>query len=167
MINMLDGSRERLKIWFREVHPWVPYDTLDSRLVWLQCYGVPLQIWNQRFFRVMAELSGDFVEIDTRTVDKSQLEVGRVRICTSEIHRPISHLIKVLVGKENFLVSIKEEDGGCEGINGGSTPVHRNICGSWNEGVSVRVVNLHRSLDVNRSGGLLAEGVAGSTQKAH
>ena len=49
MNSMLGGSW--LYNWFEEIHTWKPGEEEESaRVVWIRCYGVPLNLWNANTF---------------------------------------------------------------------------------------------------------------------
>ncbi|KAG5555635.1 hypothetical protein RHGRI_006326 [Rhododendron griersonianum] len=80
------GKMAWLRDWFIESSKWE--DTLInpcSRLVWLNCYGVPLHLWNSITFSKIGQNWGGVVLIADETVKSLSFSVGKVLISTKEM----------------------------------------------------------------------------------
>jgi len=56
---------------FTSVRPWLDGSEASHRVVWVRCYGVPLQFWNMDCFaKVIGELSksASLVFVDASTL---------------------------------------------------------------------------------------------------
>ncbi|GKV32435.1 hypothetical protein SLEP1_g41044 [Rubroshorea leprosula] len=62
---------ERLK----DIRTWSLKEVAKERYTWLQCYGVPLNIWNEEFFKRVKNRYGKAIEVDQPTILKKS------RIC--------------------------------------------------------------------------------------
>ena len=68
-------AKEKLKLdgqgclsqWFSSINDWMEEDVCQSRRIWLEIVGIPIQLWNQQNIRKIAKNWGDvvFVEKDT------------------------------------------------------------------------------------------------------
>ncbi|KAK1572029.1 hypothetical protein Q3G72_026490 [Acer saccharum] len=61
-----------------------------SRLVWLNCVGIPLRCWLESFFRKIGRTLGEPLVVDNETVLRSRLDRGRllalIPVSAPEIH---------------------------------------------------------------------------------
>lgn len=65
-----------------------------KRRVWIQCLGVPIHVWKERFFNSLALRFGKCEDIDEETKHRSRLDVGRFRF---------------FVDSDVFLITVLEE----------------------------------------------------------
>ncbi|KAK7407228.1 hypothetical protein VNO78_08954 [Psophocarpus tetragonolobus] len=70
--------------WFSEIRSWGPSVVDIKCLVWLKCIGVSLQTWNISFFKSLASLFGEFVQLDELTEMKDRFDVSRIAIVFKE-----------------------------------------------------------------------------------
>lgn len=127
MNSMLEGRGLCwLMNWFVEVKQWTLEPSMEySRVVWLNCYGIPLNVWNVETFYSISKLWGKVITLDEETSNKSSFAVGKVKISTNafEIINNIVNLelngivypIRVVeqhVGVTSFVKAVCECNGG-------------------------------------------------------
>ncbi|GAU46316.1 hypothetical protein TSUD_243380, partial [Trifolium subterraneum] len=88
-----------------DVKPW----TCDSALcyergVWVRCFGIPMQAWNNIFFAELAETIGRLLKIDDATFNKDRMDYARFMIATPSLSG-INSTAQVLI--DNKLTSIR------------------------------------------------------------
>lgn len=85
MNSMLEGRGLCwLMNWFVEVKQWTLEPSMEySRVVWLNCYGIPLNVWNVETFYSISKLWGKVITLDEETSNKSSFAVGKVKISTN------------------------------------------------------------------------------------
>ncbi|KAL2316697.1 hypothetical protein Fmac_030573 [Flemingia macrophylla] len=93
---------------FREVQPWSPTILSGYRLAWLQCYGIPLNVWGEDIFSQLLGLTGSFVMADEETISFSRINFARVLIRTTE-QLPIQRSSRVKINGIMVTVSMFEE----------------------------------------------------------
>ncbi|KAK1567397.1 hypothetical protein Q3G72_011649 [Acer saccharum] len=82
--------------------------THHSRLVWINCEGVPLKFWKAEFFKKLGWLLGEPVLIEQETLHKETFDRGRILVLIP-LYQPCHGLIKVSVGDGKFFVKIFED----------------------------------------------------------
>lgn len=82
MKAMVEGSEVNwLGNFFEEYQPWSPNFAFEaSREVWLECYGVPLHLWNHDTFFSIGKIWGEPITLDDATSKGSSFSSGRVQI---------------------------------------------------------------------------------------
>ena len=80
--SSLGGSIFNLNQAFISLERWVPSQSVSSREVWVHCFGVPLYGWDSEIFKAIGGKVGEVVEIARETVEKLNLQFGRVRLKT-------------------------------------------------------------------------------------
>lgn len=82
---MLEGGElSWLSNWFVDVKPWKPNIKMEySRVVWLNCYGIPINLWNANTFFNIGKLWGEIITLDEATSKKTSFSVGKVKIYTN------------------------------------------------------------------------------------
>ncbi|GFY83050.1 hypothetical protein Acr_02g0012900 [Actinidia rufa] len=104
--------------WFEEVEEWSEKALINwNRSVWLKCYGIPLQFWNNNTFLKIGNLWGEVLAIDDETANYKNFEYGRVRIFTSCFEN-ICHSIQLDHNGLCFPVRIMEEVEKCLCVKG-------------------------------------------------
>lgn len=88
------------KLWFMD-------ERADMRKVWLECYGILLQVWSIENIRKIGERWGDVVCFDYETEKKLVMEVVRILIDT-RCMLYIEDYLYVIVGDMGFDIFIKE-----------------------------------------------------------
>lgn len=97
--SMFNGEKMAwLREWFVESHKWEDAKNNPvSRLIWLNCYGIPLHLWNAQTFLNIGKLWGEVVLIAEDILKDLSFSVGKVLISTREVD-----LINQLVEINNF-----------------------------------------------------------------
>ncbi|KAI8572834.1 hypothetical protein RHMOL_Rhmol01G0231200 [Rhododendron molle] len=80
----------------RKVKPWNGDQAKDERLVWIACYGMPLNAWNMPAFRSIGSIWGHFLEVDEETLKEVSFDKGKVLIATENTSK-ISDKIQFIV----------------------------------------------------------------------
>ena len=63
MKALLGGSR--LYDWFEEIPTWKSGEKEESaRVVWIRCYGVPLNLWNENTFLSIGNVWSESISLD-------------------------------------------------------------------------------------------------------
>lgn len=96
-----------MKLWFDKVKPWRGEPTTLERFVWLNCTGVPLNVWNALTFKLIAEVWGSFIKVDEQTLKDLSFGEGRVLIATEE-NSTIDKWIQVEVMGVYYDVKVSE-----------------------------------------------------------
>lgn len=82
-----------------------------NRLIWVQCWGVPLVAWNIDNLRKIVAAVGDLVEVDDNFEDMQRLDRARALIRTPR--RPIlEHTVTAHIDGDIHKIFIAEESGG-------------------------------------------------------
>ena len=95
--------------WLSEVKPWSEDFNVQSRFAWIFCHGLPIQVWNLSSFKIIANLWGEFVQVDGKTLHCSEFIRGTILIQTEQVSR-IDENISVWSGDKEFVVRISEID---------------------------------------------------------
>lgn len=78
-----NGEFAWIKDWFLEIHKWNKSRVIPpSRLIWLNCYGVPLHLWNAGTFIKLGQIWGNVIQTSDDTVKGISFAVGKVLIST-------------------------------------------------------------------------------------
>ncbi|KAG5554540.1 hypothetical protein RHGRI_012181 [Rhododendron griersonianum] len=95
--------------WFDEVHRWKPDPLKEiSRAVWLNCYGVPLNVWNAETFHSIGRIWGEVITLDGATSNCSSFDVGKVKISTN-VFEAINQTVDLDFNGKVFPVRVVEE----------------------------------------------------------
>lgn len=105
--SLNENSIKWLEYWFDELKPWSGESANIERFAWLNCYGMPLNAWNLTTFREIGNHWGQFIEVDSNTLNEVSYEVGRVLIATDASSRIEDHLQIVIQGM-NYMVRVEE-----------------------------------------------------------
>ncbi|KAK7273224.1 hypothetical protein RIF29_14273 [Crotalaria pallida] len=93
---------------FEEVKRWNPVVMVHERVIWVQCFGIPLVAWEERFFSLVATVPGSFIKLDDATTLKSRLDVGRMLILTSS-KSFINMTVNVKINDQVYGITVVEE----------------------------------------------------------
>ncbi|KAG5550142.1 hypothetical protein RHGRI_015184 [Rhododendron griersonianum] len=78
------GKMGWLKDCFLEIFKWNDtVSTQGSRLVWLNCYGIPLHVWNVATFNKIGQIWGKIISISEDSFKSLSFTVGKVLISTT------------------------------------------------------------------------------------
>ena len=125
---LIKSEMERGDSLFYELKKWSPSTRPTNRVVWLQMWGFPIQVWGMKSFRMAMADIGDVIEPDEDTEDRRRLDQARVLVRT-----PLPPLIRsdiiVRVGELEYKVWIVEE----VGPDGGTTKRSTLPSEGWSE----------------------------------
>jgi hypothetical protein len=100
-----------------ELTPWTPNLVCKRRKLWLRLYGVPLHVWGTYTFKSIAERCGEFIAMDSGTLNRSRFDVARVQI-ESHLQGFIDFVIKLRVHGAFYKVRVVEEGLGPREVEG-------------------------------------------------
>ncbi|GFY88917.1 hypothetical protein Acr_06g0008570 [Actinidia rufa] len=85
--SMFNGGKMTwLKEWFMESSKWESTKSNPcSRLVWLNCHGIPLHLWHYQTFSEIGKIWGDVIMLAEDTIKNLSFAVGKVLISTTVI----------------------------------------------------------------------------------
>jgi hypothetical protein len=134
-VEELVGSVGWWCTWFEKFEAWSPNAVSNQRLIWLNCFGVPIHAWGEAIFRTIGFKFGTFVGVDAVTKNMERGDIARINILTDKLHLIDSSLAVFVLGKK-FVIRIMEEVGG-----GREDEMDRRCCGDcarWREEPSVK-----------------------------
>jgi len=111
---------------FDSVRPWSEGSEASHRVVWVRCYGVPLQCWNKDCFtKVIGELSksATLVSVDALMLSWEVVEYARLKV-RLENSGCAKMARKVKINKVMCNILIEEE---LSGFEGGGTELHPGV----------------------------------------
>src|ERR1044072_7152728 len=85
--------------------------TKGGRMVWIRCSGVPVDVWDDNYFKTLSYPFGSFVCVDSGTRTMSRLEFARILLRTTLL-QPISCVRQVKINGLVVNVRFIEELGG-------------------------------------------------------
>ena len=136
---------ERLKQWFTSISDWVEYDVCQTRRIWLEIFGLPIQLWSEDNIRKIAEIWGDVVMVEEESLKFRSFASAKVIVDTLSLN-PIEDEVIIQVKDKGFKVSVleakmeftifhtgplDEKDQSRGGVHGGSS---NNVHGSSKDG---------------------------------
>lgn len=92
------SHKEWWKIMFKEVKVWSPNLVARSSKVWIKVWGVPLHVWNEKFFKRIGSKFGTFVEFDEDTIEIIFFDVARILVSTKRMSLVEEHLRISIMG---------------------------------------------------------------------
>ena len=95
---------------FYSLEKWKPNLYIGNRMVWIHCWGIPLQVWDKNHIRQIVGTMGDMVDVDDDVETKRRVDRARVLIRTPW-PPTITHVIDVHVDGDTFKVYVAEECG--------------------------------------------------------
>lgn len=114
---------------FYSLQKWNLTMRSGHRLVWVQCWGVPLEVWDIGHLRKLVAAVGDLIEVDDDVEELRRMDRARILIKTP--WKPfLQHSVVAHIGGETHLVQIVEE--GSSG-NGTRAPSRRRVTDSSEE----------------------------------
>ncbi|XP_045798023.1 uncharacterized protein LOC123892263 [Trifolium pratense] len=85
VLPIVKGAKEIFSLIFSNWMRWgedvLPY----RRGAWVRLYGIPLNAWNVKFFKLCVLDCGSFLRADSFSVDRGRLDFARVLIATSDL----------------------------------------------------------------------------------
>ncbi|XVF03893.1 hypothetical protein REPUB_Repub05bG0032500 [Reevesia pubescens] len=85
----------------------------NCRVIWVACYGIPIHAWTLETFQNIAERWGDFVKMDSVTLEMNGFSKGCLQISTTLLSR-IEDSFDLQVGDKLFSVKAIEISHDCE-----------------------------------------------------
>ncbi|XVF18899.1 hypothetical protein REPUB_Repub11eG0063200 [Reevesia pubescens] len=85
----------------------------NGRVIWVACYGIPIHAWTLETFQNIAEGWGDFVQMDSVTLEMNGFNKGCMQINTTLLSR-IEESFDLQVGDKLFPVKAIEINHDCE-----------------------------------------------------
>ncbi|XVF15206.1 hypothetical protein REPUB_Repub09cG0130500 [Reevesia pubescens] len=159
MFNCLSFYKALFDDYFDHIEPWSSSTVQREVAYWVTLEEVPLQAWNETFFRSLGDKWGSFLKLDKSTSSRSRFDIARLLVLVdSKLSIPSSVTIevrgiqfKILVSIEDFcsddwFVSDENMDGcdnGKDGFAGGSRNTPRS---SANKGDSDTAVDCNDSI---------------------
>jgi hypothetical protein len=67
---------------FEKFEEWSPSWVSNQRVVWLNCYGVPLHVWGEALFRSLGFKFGTYIETDIPTNNMTRVDVAKIKVAT-------------------------------------------------------------------------------------
>ncbi|GFS29226.1 hypothetical protein Acr_00g0005860 [Actinidia rufa] len=104
-----EGKMAWLKEWFVESSKWEntkPHPC--ARLVWLNCYGIPLHLWNYQTFSVIGRIWGEVIIPTDDTIKNLSFLVGKILISTSAMES-INKVMELDNNGNLFQIRVMEE----------------------------------------------------------
>lgn len=99
---------------FHSLERWNPTMRLGHRLVWAQCWGIPIEAWDLGNIRKIVVAIGELVEVDDDVEEIRRMDRARILIRTP--WKPFfHHTVSVTIGKELHQVVIVEEGASNDG----------------------------------------------------
>ncbi|CAI8593122.1 unnamed protein product [Vicia faba] len=96
------------KSWFSVIRKWSEGELDDTRLMWIQVYGIPAHGWHADFFVKLANSLSVFVCIDEITAPGSNLEVARIQLKVPLAFKLVE-CINVEIDGKCFDLTLKED----------------------------------------------------------
>ncbi|KAH7863199.1 hypothetical protein Vadar_014651 [Vaccinium darrowii] len=70
--------------WFVDAKPWTPNLKVESsQVVWLNCYGIPVNLWDANTFFNIGKVWGETITLDEATSKKTSFSMGKIKISTN------------------------------------------------------------------------------------
>lgn len=83
MEDLLKDKNNCLPKWFSwSVEVWQYQRIKPSRCVWISCFGVPINAWNNNTFINIGNLWGEVIKVDELTANSIAFDKGRMFILT-------------------------------------------------------------------------------------
>jgi len=95
---------------FGDIQKWSPSEVKYERGASLRIYGVPINAWNDAFFRMYVSSFGRFLHANECTVDKARLEFARILISTT-ILEIVNSSVDFFIDGCKYVIKVVEEWG--------------------------------------------------------
>lgn len=103
------GTMGWINEYFQEFKKWEETTNLQGpRLVWLNCYGVPINVWNSKSFSKLGMIWGDVILISDETIKQHSFTVGKVLVSTKCMDT-INKVVSLQIKDKSYDVRIVEE----------------------------------------------------------
>ncbi|XVF51723.1 hypothetical protein PTKIN_Ptkin04bG0207700 [Pterospermum kingtungense] len=110
--GFVDKAQLYAKDYFNSCKIWNNAGAERDLAVWVNMEEVPLQLWNEQFFKSIGDCWGSFIRLDDCTASKKRLDIARMLVNVSS-RLNISSALSVCVKEKSFkiLVSVEVEGG--------------------------------------------------------
>lgn len=105
---LLKDDMEWLKETFVSIEPWSPSSIPNSRICWLRCYGLPLNLWRKECFSFSLQTEYQLLLVDEDTVNFSRTEYARLQIRTNRWEL-LTCVKSITINGVDYLVRLIEE----------------------------------------------------------
>ncbi|XVF28891.1 hypothetical protein REPUB_Repub15cG0071900 [Reevesia pubescens] len=102
-----------LQTWFNNCMLWLKNMWCNVRVIWVACYGIPIHAWTLQTFKNIAERWGDFIQMDSVTLEMKGFSKGCMQISTKLLNK-IEEAFDLQVGDNRFPVKAIEINHDCE-----------------------------------------------------
>ncbi|KAI8018423.1 hypothetical protein LOK49_LG04G03770 [Camellia lanceoleosa] len=111
MLDRLQNDEAWFSSRFEDAKEWSFWkrDNPCTRAVWINCYGVPLNLWNFNTFESIGNVWGETVSVDESTLSSSSFISGKVLIVTSHFEVINSLVQLVCKGVESNIRVVEEQ----------------------------------------------------------
>ncbi|KAH7836376.1 hypothetical protein Vadar_000510 [Vaccinium darrowii] len=75
---------KRIENWVEDIKQWNGEAAIDERLVWISCYGMPINGWSYQTFKLIGDSFGNFLQADEDTLKADSFVRGRILIATEQ-----------------------------------------------------------------------------------
>lgn len=86
VVGKVAKSKLEHKLWwnytFKKTSPWSPQLVAKRKRAWVNLMGIPLHVWDERFFKLAGGKFGEFLDFDVDTVERNRLDSARILIST-------------------------------------------------------------------------------------
>ncbi|KAI9156951.1 hypothetical protein LWI28_014588 [Acer negundo] len=93
---------------FSSMNKWNVSYISKSKLVWIECYEIPLFCWNSNFFLKLGGIVGESLLVEVDTAMKKSLDRGRVLVL-KDPPQEVPHLIKIQKDHGIFPVKLSKD----------------------------------------------------------
>ncbi|KAH7848115.1 hypothetical protein Vadar_033976 [Vaccinium darrowii] len=108
MEDFIKDKNNCLPKWFSSVEVWKQQKIIPSRCVWLSCFGVPLNAWNNNTFISIGNLWGEVIKLDELTANSIAFDKGRMFVLTDCLDC-INEVVHVKIKEDIFPVKVVED----------------------------------------------------------
>lgn len=106
--DAMQGSEEWLKEYVTNIQSWSPMIAPISRITWVRCSGMSLNMWTLDCFKHILLPVGDVINVDEDTSTFTRLEYARIKIRTMALEY-ISQARKIFINGITYTIRIVEE----------------------------------------------------------
>jgi hypothetical protein len=111
-VGDIEDARSLKKEWwdanFKMVKPCYPNTVSRKRKVWVKLWGVPLHVLDDKFFKHIGKMFGDFIDFDADMAGRRWLDVARIFVSTSKLGF-IENRVRINVMGASCIISVIED----------------------------------------------------------
>lgn len=123
-MEFLEGAKDIWESFFSSIDPWSPNIVVRERYTWIKCFGIPVHVWEECFFKFILMGKGTLIDIDESTKSKRRLDLARVLVKTG-MNDWCNCNVMVKIGEMVHNIRLVEEIFGNQDPMG--TPEYREI----------------------------------------